>query len=220
MGRGEGATDLFTASNGVDPKQLLGRIAVVPLGAPGAGKGTQSKILSGRLGYPHVSTGDILRGATEWFDQVKGETIGDLLDKGEFASDETMYEIIADRLTKPDTAEGIILDGFPRNLAQVEVFEEMTAAAGFAPPIAIEIVVSDSEATERILARGEGRSDDTPEVVAERLRIYHERTAPLINFYRSRNRLATIDGERPVENVSKEILKAYLRLVERAAERR
>jgi adenylate kinase len=223
MGRGEGQTSFISAldsSNQVDPAALVGKVAIIALGAPGAGKGTQSALLASRLGFPHVSTGDILRGASDRVVNDEGLTMGELLAAGQFADDETMFAIILDRLHESDISEGIILDGFPRNLFQAEAFEGIALEAGFAPPIAIELSVTDDEAVKRALGRGTGRLDDTPEVMQERLRIYHERTAPLINFYRERHRLESVDGERPVQNVSNDMLRSYLRLVERLAEER
>jgi adenylate kinase len=195
------------------------KFAIVPIGAPGAGKGTQSKILAEKLRYPHVSTGEILRAASELVVVRDGQevTIGEVLAKGEFATDEEMIEIILDRFSQPDVSRGIILDGYPRNIAQAEMLEGICRDAGFAEPIAIELTLDSEVAVQRLLERNEGRADDTEETIRKRMQIYEERTAPIVGFYRSRGRLVSIDGDRPVGEVSADFEAAHKTLVESAA---
>lgn len=193
------------------------KFAIIPIGAPGAGKGTQSKILAEKLHYPHVSTGEILRGASNMVVVRDGQqvTMGEVLAKGEFATDEEMIEIILDRFSQPDVSRGIILDGYPRNTAQAHVLEGICRDAGFASPIAIELTLDPEVALQRLLERNEGRSDDNEETIRNRMRIYEERTAPIVGFYRERGRLVSIDGDRPIDEVSADFEAAYGTLIEK-----
>lgn len=204
---------------------------LIMFGPPGAGKGTQTDILCRRYGIQKISTGDalreVIRSGSELGQQVKG-----LMDQGKFVPDEIVTEIIRDRVSSPDCANGFILDGFPRNLAQAEALLNM----GIRMNKALLINVPDEVLVERVQGRVvcskcgasyhvtnnpplqegvcdkcdgrlEARSDDRPETVRARLKTYHELTDPVVDFYRGRGILSEIDGTADIETATAEILK-------------
>lgn len=204
---------------------------LIMFGPPGAGKGTQTDILCRRYGIQKISTGDalreVIRSGSELGQQVKG-----LMDQGKFVPDEIVTEIIRDRVSSPDCANGFILDGFPRNLAQAEALLNM----GIRMNKALLINVPDEVLVERVQGRVvcskcgasyhvtnnppqeegvcdkcggclEARSDDRPETVRARLKPYHELTDPVVDFYRGRGILSEIDGTADIETATAEILK-------------
>jgi adenylate kinase len=209
------------------------RIFLVLLGVPGAGKGTQSKLIEEKLMLPQVSTGDIFRY------NLKNETeLGILaksyMDKGELVPDSVTIEMVRDRLSQPDCARGAIMDGFPRNLVQAKAFDEITAQSGGVDLVPL-IQLEDDEAIRRITGRrvcrtcgavyhiefnppkqqgvcdidgGElyQRKDDEPETVRNRLYVYYKQTSPLIGYYFAKGLLAEIDGNRAIEAVNQELL--------------
>ena len=204
---------------------------LIMFGPPGAGKGTQTDILCRRYGIQKISTGDalreVIRSGSELGQQVKG-----LMDRGKFVPDESVPEITRDRVSSPDCANGFILDGFPRNLAQAEALLNM----GIRMNKALLINVPDEVLVERVQGRVvcskcgasyhvtnnppqeegvcdkcggclEARSDDRPETVRARLKTYHELTDPVVDFYRGRGILSEIDGTADIETATAEILK-------------
>ena len=204
---------------------------LIMIGPPGAGKGTQADILGRRYGIKKISTGDALRDVIRSGSEL-GEQVKDLMDQGKFVPDEIVTEIIRDRVSSPDCANGFILDGFPRNLAQAEALVDM----GIKVNKALLIDVPDEVLVDRVQGRvmcdkcgssyhlknnppaGEGvcaqcgghleaRSDDRPETVRARLKVYHELTDPVVDFYRNRGVLSEIDGTTSIENATAEILK-------------
>lgn len=172
---------------------------VVLLGPPGAGKGTQGQILCERLGVPSISTGDMLREAvtegTELGNKVQG-----IMASGALVDDATMAEVVRDRLAKPDARRGFLLDGYPRTLPQAETLAGVLRDAGQNLDAVLLVDVPEDELVRRTLLRG--RADDQETVIRERLRVYQEKTAPLIGYYRERGLLREIDGNRPVEEVT------------------
>ena len=181
---------------------------LVLFGPPGAGKGTQSKILTEKRGLPQLSTGDMLRAAIE-----AGTTLGlackALMAKGELVPDETVIGIIADRYDQPDCKNGAVFDGFPRTIPQAQALDKMLAERGRKIDLVLELKVDDAVLLSRVEARikagGVLRSDDTPETLAHRLGVYYKNTAPLIDYYRGQGKLKTVDGMAPVEAVTAEI---------------
>lgn len=209
------------------------RTFFVLLGVPGAGKGTQAKLLQERLGLPQVSTGDIFRYNLK-NDTELGLLAKSYMDKGELVPDEVTIRMVEDRLQQADAAQGAILDGFPRNLIQAQALDQMTKPYGGISLVPL-IHISDEEAMLRITGRrscrtcgavyhvefnqpkqagicdldgGElyQRDDDKPETVRNRLYVYYKQTSPLIGYYFAKGLLAEIDGTRSIEDVQSELM--------------
>lgn len=182
---------------------------LVLLGAPGSGKGTQAARLREHLQVPHISTGDLLRAAvaagTELGKQAKA-----VMDAGKLVSDDIVLGMLEERLLQSDAAGGFILDGYPRNLAQANALTGLLARIGQPMDLAVQLDVP----TEAIVARCEirfkeqGRADDNPDVVRDRLRIYAETTAPVVEFYRAQGNLRRVAGVGSLDDVFGRILEA------------
>lgn len=162
---------------------------MIILGRQGAGKGTQAARLSTHYGIPHISTGDMLRAAVEAGTEL-GQMAKSIMDAGDLVPDKVMNGIVAERLAEPDAAHGFLLDGFPRSDAQARFLTETLAPAGI--DLVISLEVPDAIVVERMLARG--RADDTEEAIRRRLDLYEAETAPLMDYYRERDRLVSVDG--------------------------
>ncbi len=188
-------------------------INVLVLGPQGSGKGTQAKRICAARGIPHVSTGDMFRAAI-----AEGTALGlqvePILASGELVPDELTIALIRDRLSEDDADAGFVLDGFPRNLVQAEELDEMLDAIGRPLDAVLFFDLDDETATVRALGRAheEGRADDTPEVMARRLAIYHEQTKPVVERYRTAGTLHTLDAARGVDDVFVEITEALGRV--------
>src|SRR6185312_1417716 len=179
---------------------------VVLLGPPGAGKGTQAQVLSQRLGVPAISTGDMLREAVAEGSDLGGKVQG-IMASGALVDDATMAEVVRERLGKADARQGFLLDGYPRTLPQAETLAGILRDAGLSLSAVLLVEVPEDELVRRTLLRG--RADDREEVVRERLRLYREKTAPLIGYYGERRLLRQIDGNRPVEDVAAQMLGVF-----------
>ena len=181
---------------------------LVLFGPPGAGKGTQSKILTQQRGLPQLSTGEMLRAAIEAGTPL-GLACRALMAKGELVSDETVIRIIAERYDQPDCRNGAVFDGFPRTIPQAEALDKMLAERGKKIDLVLELKVDDAVLLTRVEARIEAggvmRSDDTPETLAYRLGVYYKNTAPLIDYYRRQGKLRTVEGMASVEAVTAQI---------------
>jgi len=190
---------------------------VVFLGPPGSGKGTQAKLLAERLGVPAVSTGEILRAAVAERNPI-GLQAKTVMDTGELVSDDLMIALIRDRTQQPDARGGFILDGFPRTQAQAAALEAMLAETGQTLSGVLNLSVPEPLLVDRMAGRSaaESRSDDAPATVRERLRVYREKTAPLVDYYRKRDLLVDVDGVGTVTEVADRIDQA-LRSVRRTA---
>jgi adenylate kinase len=183
-------------------------VNLVLFGPPGAGKGTQSKILTEKRGLPQLSTGDMLRAAIEAGTPL-GLSVKATIAKGELVSDETVVGIIAQRYDRPDCQNGAVFDGFPRTIPQAKALDAMLAERGRKIDLVLELKVDDAVLLSRVEARikagGVLRSDDTPETLAHRLGVYYKNTAPLIDFYRGQGKLKSVDGMAPVEAVTAQV---------------
>lgn len=181
-------------------------IRVVFLGPPGAGKGTQAIRIAEKYNVPHISTGDILRAAVKEGTEL-GKLAKSYMDRGELVPDEVIIGIIRERLSQPDVRErGFILDGFPRTLRQAEALDRMLAELNMPLDRVIYLNVDDEEIVRRLLARG--RADDTEEVIRNRLKVYREQTAPLIDYYSEKCLLAEIYGVGEIEEITRKIEEA------------
>jgi adenylate kinase len=183
-------------------------VNLLVLGPQGAGKGTQAKRISEEQGIPHVSTGDMFR-ALDTGTEV-GRKVKAIMDSGELVPDEVTVSMIKERLSQADARAGFVLDGFPRNLPQAEALDTMLGGIGRGLDAILFFDVPDSVGMERALKRAqlEGRSDDTPEVIAKRLAVYHEQTEPIVEHYRTTGKLVPLHAERTVEEVWTEIADA------------
>jgi adenylate kinase len=207
---------------------------IVFLGPPGAGKGTQAKILIERYGIPQISTGDMLREH-----RAKGTELGkkaqEYMDKGQLVPDEIILGMVKERLSQPDCQKGFILDGFPRTVAQAEALDKLLSEMGKKLDFALALIVPDDLLVERLTGRRtckicgmmyhikykppkvEGkcdvcggelyqRPDDNEETVRNRLKVYHEQTAPLIEYYKNKGILREIDGSKSIEEITQHLI--------------
>ena len=209
----------------------MGRIIVI-MGAPGAGKGTQARLLSEKYGYPQISTGDILREMSQ-SETPLGLQLREILASGKLVSDEVLAEVVNERTKRTDCVNGYILDGFPRTLKQAELLEELATKQGHSVLLA-RVTVHKNTLMQRLTGRRlcpvcgeiynvyfkppkqegvcdvEGaaltqRVDDNEEKVGTRLQAYLESTTPLFDYYGQTGRLVVIDGERPVEEIFRDL---------------
>jgi adenylate kinase len=176
------------------------------LGVQGSGKGTQAKRLAAEYGLEHLSTGDMLRQAIADGTEL-GRRVKPILESGELVPDDLMIELIRERLQSPDAADGFILDGFPRTMAQADALDEMLSEIDRPLAVVLELQVPDDVAIQRLRKRAveEGRSDDTPEAITNRIDLYHRETKPLVSHYRLAGNLVGIHGDRSENEVFAEI---------------
>ncbi len=184
------------------------------LGPQGAGKGTQAKRIAADYNLPHISTGDMFRAAIAAGTEL-GKRVEPILASGELVPDQLTVALIQDRLSDPDAVGGFILDGFPRNEAQADALDEMLARIGRGLDAILFFDLPDDVATERMLSRAaaEGRADDTPDVIARRLTIYHDETEPIVEHYRATGKLVPLHAELGADEVYSEVQDA-LQMVE------
>ncbi|MBD2569201.1 adenylate kinase [Anabaena lutea] len=169
------------------------------LGPPGAGKGTQAITLAEFLRIPHISTGDILRQAIK--DQTPlGIKAQSYMDAGELVPDQLVQDLVEERLNQPDTKTGWILDGFPRKVTQAAFLAELLQKIGQGGERVVNLDAPDDVVITRLLGRG--RKDDNEEVIRRRLEVYREETAPLIDYYRDRQKLLTVNGNQSQAEVT------------------
>ena len=208
---------------------------IIMLGAPGAGKGTQAKMIAEKYGLPHISTGDIFRANIKNGTEL-GKEAKEYMDKGLLVPDELTVRLLLDRVAQDDCKNGYVLDGFPRTIPQAEVLDEKLSELGEKVDYAINVDVPDENIVNRMSGRRaclncgatyhivssppkkEGicdvcgselvlRDDDRPETVQNRLKVYHDQTQPLINFYEKKGVLRSVDGTLPMEEVFTAITK-------------
>lgn len=177
---------------------------LILLGPPNSGKGTQAAILAERLGIPAISTGDMLRAARDAGSEL-GRKVAGIMATGELVDDDTMKEVVRERLARQDARGGYLLDGYPRTMRQVRDLEEILGNTDGIDCVLL-IRVPDEELIRRALERG--REDDQEEVVRQRLNVYEEKTEPLIGYYRKLGLLREVDGHRPIEEVTSQLMEA------------
>jgi adenylate kinase len=164
----------------------------VLFGPPGSGKGTQAARLSDDLGFRQLATGDLLRAARAGGTAL-GQRAAEYMDRGDLVPDEVIVAMVREAIARAGD-EAIVLDGFPRSVPQADALAEVLQSDGRDLSGAVLIDVPDDIVVERISSRGQGRSDDNPETVRERLRVYHAETAPLVAYYDERGLLRRVDG--------------------------
>jgi adenylate kinase len=179
------------------------------LGPPGSGKGTQAKLLAQRMGVPAISTGDMLREAVRLGTPL-GRRAKSIMEAGELVSDDVVIGLIRERICLPDARGGFLLDGFPRTIEQALALDRLLEGNGEALDAVINLLVPEGTLVERMVGRAalEGRTDDRPETVRERLRVYREKTAPLVDHYGARGVRVDVDGSGSIEEISRRIDRA------------
>ena len=182
------------------------------LGAPGAGKGTQAKLVVERLGIPQVSTGDMLRAAVAAGTEV-GRKASALMERGELVSDEIVIQVARERLAEDDARTGFVLDGFPRTVAQAEALDGILAESGAKLERCVALVVDEEAVVQRLLKRAEieGRADDNEETIRNRMQVYRETqnyVRKVLAYYREKGVLAEVDGMGTVEAIAKRVEEA------------
>lgn len=175
---------------------------LILFGPPGAGKGTQAVSLAADFEIPHISTGDLFRAA------ISGQTplglkVQSYLDQGQLVPDQVVIDMVQERLVQSDTASGWLLDGFPRTIPQAQTLDQLLQEMNQRCDRVINLQVPERVLVTRMLSRG--RKDDTEAVIQERLQVYHQETAPILDYYRDRDCLVDIDGDTTVEAVTDRI---------------
>ncbi len=182
-------------------------LRLVLFGPPGAGKGTQAQLLQEHFDLTHISSGDLFRRHVGKRTPL-GLRANEYMNKGELVPDEVTIDIVLDKIMSIPDDDGFILDGFPRTLPQAEGLDEMMHPIGHDLECAISLTADEDELVERLIKRGKesGRSDDTPEVIRNRQKIYWEQTAPLLDFYRGKGILKEVDGLGEIPEITERIL--------------
>jgi adenylate kinase len=173
---------------------------VVIFGPPGAGKGTQAKLIEENFGIKQLSTGDIFR------NNIKNETelgkkVKSILDSGNLVPDDVVVELVVDTVQKPEFADGYILDGFPRTVVQAKQFDEFLGSKNDTIDTVVGLEVPEKVLIQRILDRGQGRADDTSEKIKVRLEVYEKETAPVMDYYKDQGLYSSIDGVGTIDEI-------------------
>jgi adenylate kinase len=182
---------------------------VLLIGPPGSGKGTQGERLAQRLGLEHIAAGDLLRAEVDNGTPL-GRQVADFMERGDLVPDVVILSLLMPRVLAAAEANGYLLDGFPRSVEQAVEARSLAERAGASPDAVIYLDAPRDELVRRILARAaiEGRADDNPETVANRLQVFDEATRPLVEYYRTRGLLHVIDANQPEDDVTQAIMTA------------
>ena len=186
---------------------------IIIFGPPGAGKGTQAKRISREYNIPHLSTGEIFRSAIRE-DMPLGEKIKSYIDKGNLVPDHIVMNMVERELDKEKYEKGYVMDGFPRTVPQAEAFDTLLESKGRSLTALLVLMVPEEELIERILNRGEGRSDDTLERVKNRLAVYREETKPVLDYFQDKNKVEKINGVGSIDLIFNRIKERLERALE------
>jgi adenylate kinase len=181
-----------------------GRIVrLLLIGAPGAGKGTQATRIAEHFHVAHISSGDLLRQHVATGTAV-GRAAQEYMARGDLVPDSVVLDMLRKPVVEASAANGYVLDGFPRTVEQAEAAYAVAKDLGAAVQVAVHLEVEPASLVERLVSRGadSGRADDTPEVIEHRIAVYEQRTQPLLDYYRDRERLVTVNGDRPLDEVT------------------
>ena len=178
---------------------------LILLGAPGSGKGTQAEILAERIGVPSISTGEMLREAVA-AGTLLGNKVKAIMATGELVDDNTLADVVRERLGQPDAQAGFILDGYPRTLGQADTLSSILEKKNWSLDAVVHIEVPEEELIQRALARQ--RADDQREVIRQRQRVYRQQTQPLIDHYEVQGMLCVVDGHQTVDEVAQSVVSA------------
>lgn len=179
---------------------------IIIFGPPGAGKGTQAKLISEEYEIPHLSTGNIFRSAIK--NETKlGKEVKVILDAGDLVPDEKVVGLVEEELQDDKYDDGYILDGFPRTVPQAKAFDDILEKNDASLSAFLQLQVPEQELIDRILSRGEGRTDDTKEGVKKRLKVYKEETEPVLDYYRKKGAVKEVDGTGSIEEIFGRIIK-------------
>ncbi len=177
---------------------------IILFGPPGAGKGTQAKKIVDHYNIPHLSTGNIFRYNIKNETEL-GKKVKSIMDAGKLVPDETVVELVVDELQNDKYDNGYILDGFPRTVPQAKALDQFLAENSTSIDTFITLTVPEEELVQRILSRGEGRSDDTPEKVRTRLEVYRNETEPVLNYYKEKGMVTEVDGVGTIDEIFERI---------------
>lgn len=184
-----------------------GKTFVVLMGAPGAGKGTQAKLLQEQLSLPQVATGDLFRANLKQETEL-GKLAKTYMDRGDLVPDEVTIAMVKDRLQQNDCSKGAILDGFPRSPIQADALNDLLVEFEGQIDVVPFIHVDQEILIERLLKRAEieGRADDNEETIRNRMNVYQESTAPLLDYYSEKGLVVKVDGDRPIDEVNNDLI--------------
>lgn len=180
---------------------------LILFGPPGAGKGTQAKLLEEKLNIVQLSTGDMFRNAIKNQTPL-GKKVKEIMDSGKLVSDEVVVEMVEEAIDDPKFSNGYILDGFPRTVAQAESFDALLESRGEKLDAFVAMRVPDEELIKRLVSRGQGREDDTPDKIKIRLQVYENETAPVLAYYQAKGQAKVIDGLGTIEEIQQRLLGA------------
>jgi len=181
-------------------------VNIVIFGPPGSGKGTQSEKIIGKYGFAHISTGDLLRSETASGSEL-GNKVKSIMEKGELVSDNLIIDVMESALNRLGDVPGVIFDGFPRTVNQAAELKKMLNSRGTEVSAMLSLEVDHDELVNRLLLRKEqtGRSDDNLETIENRIKVYHDQTAPVMDFYKKEGKFHAIDGTGSIDEIFERI---------------